>query len=223
MPGWRGGRPTASTSLIGAGSRTLLDARRREPADDLLTFLARATDAGELEHDDTPMLAAELMIAGHHTTRDLIANAVLIFDRDPDALESVRRAPELWPSAVEEVLRFESSIQRGWRVVTEDLELHGERIRAGDLVFLMLGAANRDPAAFPDPDRFDPARTPNRHLAFGYGIHLCIGAPLARLEAPIALAALYDRFPRLRPLADEVDWYPSIHIRGPRTLPVALG
>ncbi len=218
----RARRASAAFVAMEARFGRLLDARRVAPGDDLLTLIASAAAAGAIDADDAPLIAAELMIAGHHTTKDLIANAAVILAREPAARATLRMEPDLWPSAVEEVLRFESSIQRGWRRVAQDLQLHGQQLRAGDLVFLMLGAANRDPAVFPDPDRFDPRRTPNRHLAFGFGIHLCIGAPLARLEAPIALAALDRRFPDLRPATDEVDWYPSIHIRGPRTLPVEI-
>ena len=214
----------ASAALVAMETRfgRLLAARRVAPQDDLLTLIASASAAGAIDLDDAPLIAAELMLAGHHTTKDLIANAVVILGREPAARATLRMEPDLWPSAVEEVLRFEGSILRGWRRVAQDVQLHGRQLPAGDLVFLLLGAANRDPAVFPNPHRFDPRRTPNRHLAFGFGIHLCIGAPLARLEAPIALAALDRRFPDLRLATDEVDWYPSIHIRGPRTLPVEI-
>ena len=200
----------------------LLEARRRRPRPDLLSQLSRTAHAHGLEPGELALIAAELMIAGHHTTKDLIGNAVITFGRQPAALARVREKPALWPTAVEEVLRYESSIQRGWRRVAAPVTLHGQALRPGELVFLLLAAANRDAAAFDRPDEFDPARDPNRHLAFGYGIHFCVGAPLARLEAPIALAALYERFPRLAPASDTVDWYPSIHIRGPRTLPVRV-
>lgn len=218
----RARRAAAAFQAMEVRFQGLLSSRRRTPRDDLLSLMAVATGIGAIAPEDAPLLAAELMIAGHHTTKDLIANAVISLARVPEARARLRAEPGLWPSAVEEVLRFESSIQRGWRRVTEDVILHGLRLRAGDLVFLMLGAANRDPAVFPDPDRFDPRRSPNRHLSFGYGIHLCIGAPLARLEAPIALEALNRRFPTLAPSSAAIDWYPSIHIRGPRTLPVTV-
>ena len=216
----RARRAAAAFEAMAERFAHLLASRSRAPRDDLLSQIAAAAGAGSIAADDAPLIAAELMIAGHHTTKDLIANAVVVLDRAPAARAALIAEPDLWPSAVEEVLRYESSIQRGWRRATEDVEVHGHHLRAGDLVFLMLGAANRDPSAFPDPERFDPRRTANRHLAFGYGIHLCIGAPLARMEAPIALEELYRRHPDLALADSEVDWYPSIHIRGPRTLPV---
>ncbi|MBM4407546.1 MAG: cytochrome P450 [Chloroflexi bacterium] len=219
----RARRAAAAFEALADRFGDLLASRSRAPRDDLLSQIAAAADAGSIAAEDAPLIAAELMIAGHHTTKDLIANAVVVLSREPAARAALLADSALWPGAVEEVLRFESSIQRGWRRVTEDVDLHGHRLRNGELVFLMLGAANRDPAAFPHPNRFDSRRSPNRHLAFGYGIHLCIGAPLARLEASIALAELYRRHPDPTLVAAKVDWYPSIHIRGPRTLAVDLG
>jgi cytochrome P450 len=129
--------------------------------------------------------------------------------------------PRLYPPAIEEVMRYESPIQRGWRLMADDAVIDGHQIHAGQLVFMMFGAANRDPTRFDDPERFDISRASNRHLAFGFGVHFCIGAPLARLEAPIALKLLFERFPKLR-LLDGAEITPSIHMRGPRALPVGI-
>ena len=164
-----------------------------------------------------------LLIAGHETTTNLIGSALLALLRNPDQLEQLRAEPTLMPAAVEEALRYESPLFRLWRVTTDDVELGDQRIRKGDLVSQMIGAANRDPNHFPDPDRFDISRQGTRQVAFGYGIHFCVGAPLARLEAPIALAAMLRRFPRLRLVGDVAEWKEDITMRGLKRLPVTFG
>jgi cytochrome P450 len=143
--------------------------------------------------------------------------------RNPEALERLREGPDLAPSATEELLRYDSPVQRLRRRAREDVELRGRRIRAGDLVMAFNGAANRDPERFPDPDRLDLARGDSGHLSFGHGIHFCVGAALTRIEAPIALNALLRRFPRLRLAGDEqIRWRPNITFRGLEALPLHL-
>lgn len=158
-------------------------------------------------------MCVNFLFAGHQTTEHLIGNAALLFLDHPEVRDAVERDPGLWPMGIEECLRYESPIQRGWRRVARNAVVRGRRMREGQLVFLMLGSANRDPDAFPSPDTFDIRRLPNRHMAFGYGVHFCIGAPLARIEAPIALRTLFRRFPHIR-LAERPTWQASIHLRG---------
>jgi cytochrome P450 len=124
--------------------------------------------------------------------------------------------------AIEECLRFESPIQRGWRRVAVETELRGQRLKPGQLVYYMFGAANRDPAQFPDPDRFDIRRSDNRHLAFGFGIHFCIGAPLARLEGSIAINSVLRRLEHLELQEERIEWGESVHVRCPKHLHVGF-
>jgi len=153
-----------------------------------------------------------LLLGGHETTRSLIGNTMLHVLTQPGLLDRVRATPAISGSVVEEVLRFESPIQRGWRRVTHDVELHGQRVKAGDLVYVMLGAANRDERRFDDAATFHAERRPNQHLGFGHGIHFCVGAPLARLEAIVALERLTNRLEHLR-ARGAVSWLPSVHQR----------
>ena len=200
--------------------RDLCQERRGRPGDDLVSALVDAEEAGDrLSEPELISMCTTLMIAGHETTRNLIANGMLTLLRRPDDLARLRSDEELLATAIEEMLRFESPIQRGWRRVAADVELHGERLREGQLVYLMLGAANRDPRVFDDPDRFDMSRQPNRHCAFGHGIHFCVGAPLSRLEARIAFPVLLA-LPHLELASDEVRWTPSVTHRGLEELEV---
>jgi cytochrome P450 len=161
-----------------------------------------------------------LLTAGHGTTTNLIANGVYTLLRHPGQLQRLRAEPALMPAAIEELLRFESPLQRNPRRVAEDVDYCGARMRRGDYVLQMLGAANRDPAVFAEPGCFRLARQPNRHLAFGFGIHFCVGAPLARLEGPIAIGTLLRRLPGLRLARETVEWQPHGLLRGLATLPV---
>ncbi|MDP9364715.1 MAG: cytochrome P450 [Chloroflexota bacterium] len=201
----------------------LLEHRRHAPADDLLSrMVAAEADGDKLSSAELLTTCVTLLTAGHETTTNLIGNGLLSLLRHPDQLRRLRDDPALMPTAVEEMLRFESPLQRNPRRVAEDLELGGQTLRRGDFVLQVLGAANHDPARFPDPHRFDVARQPNRHLAFGHGIHFCLGAPLARIEAPIALGALIERFPDLRLATDAPDWQPHGLLRALKALPVAF-
>jgi cytochrome P450 len=195
-------------------------ARQIEPRDDLLTRLVEAETDGERLSDAEVLSFFELLLlAGHETTTNLIDNAVLALLEHPSQLERLRAEPALLPSAIEEVLRYRSPVQAVFRATRETVELHGRRIPPNRLVLAMIGAANRDPRRFAEPHRFDIARDPNPHVAFGHGIHFCIGAPLARLEARVALPALLERLPELR-RATRTAWEPRpmFHVHGPNRL-----
>jgi cytochrome P450 len=197
--------------------------RRERPRGDLLTALVQAEEAGE--HLSELELAATcflLLFAGNETTTNLIGNGILTLLRHPDALAQLRAQPELIRTATEEFLRFEGPVQMTGRRVREDVEVGDTLVRAGDSVTTILGAANRDPDQFPDPDRLDITRRPNRHVAFGHGVHFCLGAPLARLEGQIAIDAVVRRFPRLRLACDDIEWQPNDVFRGLTALPVML-
>lgn len=189
--------------------------RRARPDEDVLSTLA-ATDATEQEILD---LAALLLVAGHETTVNLIANGTLALLQHPDQIAATRADPF---TAVDELLRYDSPVQLTQRVVLEDLDVAGHPVRAGDELVLVLGAANRDPAAFADPNRLDVTRDARRHVSFGGGVHHCLGATLARLEGAIAIAALLAAHPRLALAGDPVR-RPTFTLRGLERLPVDLG
>jgi len=180
-------------------TRDLIARKRAAPADDLLSLLIAAEEDGDrLTEDELVAMSFLLVFAGYETTVHLITNGVLTLLGHPAELDKLRRQPSLADGAVEEILRFRGPVH-GTKpnFPCEDIELHGFVIPRGSVVIPLLGAANRDPAVFDDPERFNIERAPNRHLAFGYGIHLCLGAWLARLETKIALNALLARFPDL--------------------------
>lgn len=192
-----------------------------QPQPDLLSSLLAAEEAGDRLHiEELLATCALLLFAGHVTTTHLIGNGVLALLRHPDQLQRLRSAPELIPSAVEEILRYESPIQYINRAVVEDLTIDGQQIRAGQIVMTIVGAANRDPEQFADPDRFDVARGNNRHLAFGLGAHFCVGASLARLEGTIALAGILRRLPNLRLRTSTPEWQPLMINRALKALPI---
>jgi cytochrome P450 len=198
----------------------LLEARRRAPRDDLLTRLVAAEVDGErLGGDEILAFFQLLLVAGSETTTNLIGNAILCFADHPRELARVRAESRLLPTAIEEVLRYRTPIQAVFRMTTREVELFGERIPAGQLVLAVIGAANRDAAQFAEPDRFDVVRDPNPHIAFGYGIHFCLGAALARLEARIALA---DFLSRTKSFELAGAWEPrrAFHVHGPTRLPI---
>lgn len=201
----------------------LLAERRRAPGDDLLSALAAVDVEGDrISAREVVALAQLLLVAGHETTVNLIGNGVLALLRAPEQLAQLRRSPELVGPAVDELLRFDGPVQITQRVVLEDMEVVGCPVKAGDEILLVLGAANRDPAAFADPHRLDVTRDARRHVAFGGGIHHCLGAALARMEGQIALSALLDRFGRIE-LAGTPIRRPTFTLRGLESLPVILG
>jgi pimeloyl-[acyl-carrier protein] synthase len=193
--------------------------RRHHLRDDLISHMIAAQESEDRLFDDELInMCVTFLLAGHETTKNLIGNSIWTLIKYREHTAILRQNPSIMPSAIEEFLRFESPIQRGWRRVAEDTEMAGNKIAAGELVFLMFGSANRDSTQFPEPDRLDLRRSNNRHVAFGYGVHFCIGTPLARLEAPIAIGTLLQRLPELQ--LEHVEWYESIHVRGPNRLEV---
>ncbi|MFC8916188.1 cytochrome P450 [Streptomyces sp. NPDC057116] len=201
------------------------DKRCAGPADDLLSALLRtsAEDGDQLSAAELRAMAYLLLIAGHETTVNLIANGVRALLGHPDQLAALRADPGLLDGAVEEMLRYDGPVETATvRFAREPVPVADVVIPRGATVLVGLGAGDRDPARFPDPDRFDIRRDTGGHLAFGHGIHYCLGAPLARLEGRIAVRALLDRFPALSldPDAGPPDWLPGLLIRGTRRLPV---
>src|SRR6266581_1094405 len=203
--------------------RTLVTARRAEPRDDMMTAMLAAEGREDgLSEDELVATCVLLLFAGHETTTNLIGNGIVGLLRHPDALNALRADPALIEPAVEELLRYDGPTQAQVRVALEDIGLRGKTIRAGDRVFVMVNAANRDPARFADPDRVDLTRADNAHVAFGYGAHFCVGAPLARLEGQIAIAAAVRRLGDLALAPGDLTWLPSMVFRGVRSLPVTF-
>jgi cytochrome P450 len=205
----------------------LINLRRREPDDALITSLLAAEQSGDrLTQDELIGMVFVLLLAGHETTVNLLGNGVLALMDDRAQLDKLRANPALIKTAIEELLRFTNPVQHSIiRTATADLEIGGVKIVAGERVILMLAAGNRDEAVFPNAESLDVARESNRHLAFGLGIHFCLGAPLARMEGSIALNALLAKFPDIQ-LAiprEKVRWRPNSLLRGLKDLPVRLG
>lgn len=205
----------------------LVDARRAAPGDDLISALILAEDEGErLTRDELLAMIILLLVAGHDTTMSLISTGLWLLLLHPEAAEAVRRDSAAVPGAIEETLRFMGPLQvasGGGRWPREPVELHGRVIQPGESVRLLLGSANRDPEAFVDPDRFDIHRTENRHIAFGKGLHFCIGAALGRVEGQVVLPAILRRFPDLSLVDARPTWRPTFVTRQLATLPVATG
>src|SRR5262245_6742515 len=216
-------RAGEARKAITAYFRTLIAERRKGPRADLLSALIATEEAGDkLSEEELLATCILLLIAGHETTANLIGNGMLALLRHPDELGRLRQDPGLIQSAVEELLRYDGPVQRTARVPSEDIAIGGHVIPKGELVMPFIGAADRDPAQFPDPDRLDIARADNRHIAFGWGIHFCLGAPLARVEGQIAVNALVQRFPRLAVATDAPEFRQSLTLRGLTSLPVTF-
>jgi hypothetical protein len=215
-------RAFAAMNELEAYLAAITEERRREPRDDLISALVRAEEAGDrLSRTELFMTCVLLLVAGNETTTKLIGNAVLALLEHPDQMELLRREPERIPGAVDELLRYDGPVQLTSRMVLEDREFRGHRLRRGQQLVLLLAGANRDPERFSDPDRLDVTRPDVRHLAFSQGLHFCLGAQLARLEASLALEALVTRFPGLR-RDGPVVWSDNTVLRGPRVLPLAF-
>ncbi|MFC4452266.1 cytochrome P450 [Deinococcus sonorensis] len=204
---------------------TLIEQRRADPGPDLISGLLAAQLEGEhLNTQELLGFCILLLVAGNETTTNLLTNTVLCWQDAPEAYQRVRQDPELLSGTIEESLRYRSPVQSMFRTCVQDVELSGVTIPAGRPVLAWIGSANRDEQQFEQADTFDPARTPNRHLAFGNGIHFCLGAPLARLEASIALGAVLERLPELRVEPGTVlEPIESRIVAGVKRLPVQFG
>jgi len=201
----------------------LLTDRRAHPRDDLLTAMIAAEDRGErLTEQELLAMCILLLIAGHETTVNLIGNGMLALLRHRDQLERLTTNPSLIRSATEEFLRYDSPVQFLGRTLMEDVEIGGRHIRKGEQLVPVIGAANRDPAQFSEPDILDIGRPDNRHLSFGGGIHFCLGAPLARAEGQITIVELIRHFPNLELATETFERRETVTLRGLRSLPVAV-
>jgi pimeloyl-[acyl-carrier protein] synthase len=201
----------------------LIEKRRQKPGDDLISVLIMAREQNDkLSAGELLSTCSTLFTASQETTTSLIGNGMLALLQNPDQLQELKDNPDLIEAAVEELLRYDGPLQRQLRAATEDFEIRGEPIRKGQMVCPMLAAANRDPEEFPDPDRLDIERQENQHIAFGFGIHWCVGAPLARLEAQIAINALLSRFPGLELKSNVIDRPHDFTVRSVRSLPVTF-
>jgi len=202
-----------------------IEKRRSNPGPDLVSALVAAHDEGDvMSAADLLSFITLLLVAGNETTTNLIGNGMLALGRNPDQLDALKRNPAMLPRAIEEMLRFDGPVQSTVRFTKEPVELGGAEIPAGAFALMIVAAADRDPAQFKEPEKFDITRDPNDHVAFGEGIHFCIGAPLARMEARIAFEAMLERFPRLRlkdPAMKPV-YKGSYFLRGLESLPVAM-
>ncbi|MBV8161177.1 MAG: cytochrome P450 [Acidimicrobiia bacterium] len=203
--------------------QALIAQRRQSPRDDLLTALVWAEDEGhKLSEKELLSTLILLLVAGHETTVNLIANGVLALCRHPDQLARLRQDPVLARSAVEEVLRFDPPVQFTARVALEDIDIDGTTLARGDQAIVLVAAANRDPKQFEQPDAFDVGRQDNRHLAFGLGAHFCLGAPLARVEGQVALEAVATRLDELALATRQLEYKTNIVLRGLASLPVTF-
>ena len=206
--------------------RRFFERRRREPRDDLASALIRAEEAGDkLNRDELLAMVFLLLIAGHETTVNLIGNGMLALFEHPEAMNRLRQEPPRIKTAIEELLRYTSPVFMSTeRYAREDVTLHGITIPRGQMTLGVIGSANRDEKVFYNPDELDITREPNKHLSFGHGIHFCLGAPLARVEAEIAISTLLRRIPELRLSVppDTLRWRPSMILRGLDSLPISF-
>ena len=200
----------------------LVRERRARPQDDLISALVQAEERGDLLSEEEVLATCTLLLfAGHESTTFTLVNGLLALLRHPDQWNRLRAEPGLIKTAADEILRYDGTVKATFRSIREPFELRGKQLRAGDRALLVLASANRDPAKFPDPDRFEITRSPNPHLAFGNGIHICIGAPLARLELQETFLALAAELPNLRLATDSVEYQPTIVNRAATALPIA--
>ncbi|MEX2206607.1 MAG: cytochrome P450 [Myxococcota bacterium] len=208
-----------ATAELRSYFEAIVDARRAAPRDDLISALVAAEEDGDrLRLSEMFATLVLLLVAGNETTTNLISNAMLALLRNPEQLALLRAEPERVPAALEEVLRYDSPVQMTSRIVKQDCTLSGHRLRRGQQLVLLLGAANRDPAANASPERLDITRGDLRHLSFSHGIHFCLGAQLARLEGSLALEALVTRYPNVRLPEQTIVWRNNTILRGPKEL-----
>ncbi len=204
--------------------REVIAARRAAPGEDFVSRMITARDEqGSLSEDELVATCMLVLFAGHETTTHLLGNSANALLDHPDQLQRLRDNPALINPAVEEFLRYDGPSNAITRVVSADHEIGGKLLRSGDRVFAMVNAANRDPRRFDNPQGLDIARQNNRHLTFGFGLHFCLGAPLARLEAQLCFAGLIQRFGKIERAAGETEWIDSLAMRGLSRLPVQLG
>jgi cytochrome P450 len=227
-------KPTTESQLRAAAARDdlriyfdqIVEQLKSSPGDNLISALLAAGIAGprgeHLSPDELFSNSILLLAAGHETTTNLIGNGMLALLRHPEQLQALREHPELIDSAIEELLRYDPPVQWTSRVAGEGMTLGGQTLQRGDIVLASLGAANRDPAVFPDPDRLDIRRTDNKHLSFGTGVHFCLGAALARMEAQIAIGTLIQRFPNLKLITKKPRWRKGITFRGVHALELSI-
>ncbi len=212
-----------ATKEIAAFFRSLIAARRAGPRDDLLTQLLQLEAEGDrLSEDELVGTCILLLFAGHETTTNHIANAMLSLIRFPGEMRALREDPALAPAAVEELLRYDGPSGAQVRIVRHEHELHGKMLRPGERVFIMLNAANRDPRAYRDPHLLALRRDGVPHLSFGYGTHICLGFPLARLEGQLSLPAVLARWRRIELAAGSLKWIDSMVFRGMKAMPVKV-
>lgn len=202
---------------------TLFEERRRNPQNDLVSALVAAEEEGEMLSSTECLATCALILgAGHETTTNLLGNAVVALLRNPEERKRLTEDPGLIDTAVEEFLRFDSPVQVTDRVALEDCEIAGHSVKAGSFVLLLLGSANRDPAQFERAEQLDLGRRDNRHLAFSQGVHFCLGAQLARVEAQVAIGSFLRRFPEFNGPLDPPAWRRSLVLRGPESLPLQI-
>lgn len=203
--------------------RDVISQRRNSPRDDVISAMVSVTDAsGALSEDELVAMCMLVLFGGHETTTSLLGSAVVALINHPEQKQRLHEEPALIDSAVEEFLRYDGPSNSIARVAAVDHELHGKKLSAGDRVFAMINAANRDPRRFERPHELILDRTPNRHLTFGQGLHFCLGAPLARLEAKVCIGSLVSRYPAMRFGQGEVKWLDALVMRGPTQLPLVL-
>jgi cytochrome P450 len=216
-------RSQASLLELRAYLRSAIAERRAKPRDDVLSLMVHAQSEGDaLTEEDILGTSVTLLLGGHETTTRLLTTTILELLRHPAQLEQLRADPSLMETAVEEFLRYCGPFHRDQRVCLTDTTVGGIPVAKGDFILLMLAAANRDPEQFADPDTLDLARKPNRHLAFGFGPHICLGAHLARLEMAVALGTLLATCRELRLLSEPIAWDFGF-LRGPRELVIGFG